>query len=90
MAETVELFGSKGCQYTAELRQQLEWDREAFLEYDVEEDQVALRRMIELTGGGCTVPVLVRDGKVVQVGWQGRGCVVSAHVFDERPSSPAP
>jgi hypothetical protein len=25
-----------------------------------------------------TVPLLVKDGKVIQVGWQGRGCVVSA------------
>ena len=24
-----------------------------------------------------TVPLLVKDGKVIQVGWQGRGCVVS-------------
>ena len=25
-----------------------------------------------------TVPLLVEDGKVIQVGWQGRGCVVNA------------
>jgi hypothetical protein len=24
------------------------------------------------------VPILVEDGKVVQVGWQGHGCVVEA------------
>ena len=23
-----------------------------------------------------TVPVLVEDGKIVQIGWQGRGCVL--------------
>jgi hypothetical protein len=23
-----------------------------------------------------TVPLLVEDGKVIQIGWQGRGCVV--------------
>ena len=28
--------------------------------------------------GQRTVPVLVEDGKVVQIGWQGRGCVVNA------------
>jgi mycoredoxin len=90
MAERVELFGSKGCQYTAEVREQLEWERESYVEYDVEEDEAALERMRVLTGGGCTVPVLVRDGKVVQVGWQGRGCVVAAHVSDVRASPPAP
>ena len=30
-----------------------------------------------LAGGQRLVPVLVEDGAVVQVGWQGRGCVVS-------------
>jgi glutaredoxin 3 len=34
--------------------------------------------MVTITGGQRTVPVLVEDGKVVQVGWQGRGCLVSA------------
>ena len=29
----------------------------------------------KLTGGQRTVPVLVEDGKVIQVGWQGRGCI---------------
>jgi hypothetical protein len=24
----------------------------------------------------CTVPILIEDGRVIQVGWQGRGCVV--------------
>lgn len=90
MAESVELFGSRGCQYTAELREQLEWERETYVEYDVEEDEAALARMLELTGGGCTVPVLVRNGKVVQVGWQGRGCVVAGHVPGGRASPPGP
>ena len=35
-------------------------------------------RMRALTGGQRTVPVLVEDGKVVQIGWQGRGCVIQA------------
>jgi glutaredoxin 3 len=32
--------------------------------------------MRELAKGQRTVPILVEDGKVVQVGWQGRGCIV--------------
>jgi glutaredoxin 3 len=32
--------------------------------------------MREISGGQRTVPILVEDGKVVQVGWQGRGCIV--------------
>jgi len=73
----LELFGGSGCQYTVELREQLLWDGREFVEYDVESDTVALKRMMELTGGKRTIPVLVDDDVVIQIGWQGRGCVVS-------------
>jgi glutaredoxin 3 len=58
------------------MRGWLELRRCEFVEYDVEADPAALERMQALAGGQRTVPVLVEDGKVVQVGWQGRGCVV--------------
>ncbi len=73
----VELFGGGGCQYTVEMRDQLLWDERDFIEYDVETDAVAFERMIALTGGQRTIPVLVEDGIVVQIGWHGRGCAVS-------------
>lgn len=72
-----ELFGSASCPYTTEMREWLEWRRVEFAEYDVEADPRALERMRTLSDGQRTVPVLVEDGKVIQVGWQGRGCVVS-------------
>ena len=75
-SETVELFGTKSCPFTSELREQLLWDRREFVEYDVEEDEAARRRLLQLTSGNRTVPVLVENGRVVQVGWQGRGCTV--------------
>lgn len=77
MTEDVELYGSQSCPYTAELREQLLWEERVFTEFDVEADQAALRRMLELTGGQRTVPVLIEGGRVAQIGWQGRGCVVS-------------
>jgi glutaredoxin 3 len=75
----VELFGSATCPYTEQLREWLEWKRREFTEYDVEADPEAFQRMQMLTGGQHTVPVLVEDGKVVQVGWNGRGCVVKTN-----------
>ena len=72
-----ELFGTQSCPFTQDLRDSLELKGREFVEYDVEADSVALARMIALTGGQRTVPVLVEDGKVVQIGSQGRGCVVS-------------
>lgn len=74
----LELYGTQSCAFTNELREELEWQGRAFVEYDVEADPAALRRMLALTGGGRTVPVLVEDGVVTQIGWQGRGCMVAA------------
>ncbi|HEX2451570.1 MAG TPA: glutaredoxin [Gemmatimonadales bacterium] len=71
-----ELFGTATCPYTRDMRDWLEARRADFAEYDVEADQAARRRMRELAGSQRTVPILVEDGRVVQVGWQGRGCVV--------------
>ena len=72
-----ELYGTAGCPYTQEMREWLQWRRCEFVEYDVEADAEARGRMRALAGVSRTVPVLVEDGKVTQVGWQGHGCTVS-------------
>jgi glutaredoxin 3 len=59
------------------MREWLEWKRTEFVEYDVEADPSARGRMREIAQGQRTVPILVEDGKVIQVGWQGRGCLVN-------------
>ena len=71
-----ELFGTASCPYTQDMRDWLEFNRREFAEYDVEVDPEARRRMHELDGSLRKVPVLVEDGKVLQVGWQGHGCMV--------------
>lgn len=72
----LELYGTRSCPYTAELRERLLWEGREFTEYDVDADADARRRMVELTEPPRMVPVLVADGRVTQVGWHGRGCVV--------------
>ena len=72
----VELYGARSCPYTRELREHLAWSRVKFTEYDVETDHDARVRMLSLTGGRRTVPVLVEDGRVAEIGWRGRGCVI--------------
>jgi glutaredoxin len=71
----VELFGTSGCPFTRDARESLEWKRVPFVEYDVEAEREALERLKALTGHPA-VPVLVEDGRVVEVGWQGRCCFV--------------
>jgi glutaredoxin len=73
---TLELYGTARCPHTDEMRDWLEWKRSEFVEYDVEADPAARKRMREISGGQRTVPILVENGKVVQVGWQGHGCIV--------------
>jgi len=73
----LELYGSSACPYTAEMREHLEWQGLAFVEYDVEADPDARARLLALTGRR-TVPVLVENGRVKEVGWRGRGCAIGA------------
>lgn len=73
----VELFGAEGCPYTSELREHLEWNGVAFIEYDVEADTTARARLLSLIGRAA-VPVLVEDGHVKEIGWRGRSCLIRA------------
>ena len=73
----LELFGTSTCSYTREMREWLEWKGYEYVEYDVEADRTAHARMIAISGGQRTVPILVEDGNVVQIGWRGRGCVIA-------------
>lgn len=73
----LELFGTARCPYTQEMREWLEFRGSDFVEYDVDADAEARMKLRALAGEQRTVPVLVDDGKVIQIGWQGRGCMVS-------------
>jgi glutaredoxin len=59
------------------MREWLEWNGHEYVEFDVELDHEARARMIAISGGQRIVPILAEDGRVMQVGWQGRGCVVA-------------
>lgn len=76
MERPVELYVTAGCPYSEAARDDLEWRGVDFVEYDVEKDQKARERMLELTNGNRTVPVIFEEGKPVQVGWMGQGCYV--------------
>lgn len=71
----LELYGSSSCPYTAELRDQLDYEGRPYMEYDVEIDTAALERLVILTGGRA-IPALVENGRVIELGWRGRSCMV--------------
>jgi glutaredoxin len=72
----LELYGTASCPYTREVREWLEWKGKDFTEFDVDADEQARERMRALAQAPYSVPLLVQDGKVIQVGWQGHACVV--------------
>jgi len=72
----LELYGTSTCPYTRDMREWLELRGVDFVEYDVETDRAARERLRATAGPQRTVPVLVEEGRVVQVGWQGHGCTV--------------
>jgi glutaredoxin 3 len=76
MSGPVELYTTSGCPHSVAAREDLQWRGVEFVEYDVERDPEARARMLPLTGGQRTVPVIVEEGKPVQVGWIGRGCII--------------
>jgi glutaredoxin 3 len=76
LAKPVELYTTAGCPYSAAAREDLEWRGVDFVEYDVERNRDAYERMLELSGGKRTVPVIVEENKPIQVGWMGQGCSV--------------
>jgi glutaredoxin len=72
-----ELYGTERCPYTKEMRDWLELRDAEFQEHDVENDPAARERLMRISGGQRVVPVLVAEGRVVQVGWQGRSCTIN-------------
>ena len=76
MGKPIELYTTAGCPYSEAAREDLEWRGVEFVEYDVERDPEARERMLGITGGKRTVPVIVENGKPAQIGWMGRGCTV--------------
>ncbi len=73
---SIELYTTAGCPHSEAAREDLEWRGADFVEYDVEKDREAYERMLRLTDGNRTVPVIFEVGKPVQIGWMGQGCFI--------------
>ncbi|MDQ3387843.1 MAG: glutaredoxin [Actinomycetota bacterium] len=72
----IALYTTAGCPHSEAAREDLEWRGVDFVEYDVENDHEAYERMLQITDGSRTVPVIFEEGKPVQIGWMGQGCFI--------------
>jgi glutaredoxin len=78
VVEPLELYGASDCPYTRDMREWLERRRCEFIEYDVDADTIARKRLDTIAGPHGIIPVLVSCGTVIQVGWRDRGCTRNA------------
>jgi glutaredoxin len=68
--DQITIYTKPGCPFSAAARDDLRRRGVEFTEYNVQDDPVALRRMLELNGNRRQVPTLVEGGRVT-VGFNG-------------------
>ncbi len=72
----IELYGTASCPFTRDAREWLELRGVEFVEHDVETNVTAREAWRTHAGTARIVPVVVEDGRVTRLGWQGRGCAI--------------
>jgi glutaredoxin 3 len=71
--EHVVIYTKPGCPYCAKAK---DWYTEQgipFEERNAQDNRAYRKEMFEYSDNDPTVPVIVIDGKLKQIGWEGRG-----------------
>jgi glutaredoxin len=74
----LELYGASWCPHTHAMREELKNCGVDFVERDVEDDPTAYERLLHLTDGDRSIPILVRQSRVVRTGQD--GCTSCANI----------
>gem|GEM_PF-374419 len=69
----VKIYTKPGCPYCAKARESYTARGIAFQEYNAQDDLTFREEMLAITDGDPTVPVIVEDGRLKEIGWEGRG-----------------
>lgn len=69
----VIIYTKPGCPYCAKAREFYNAKGISFEDLNAQDDLDIRREMLSITDGDPTVPVIVEDGKLKQIGWEGRG-----------------
>ncbi|MEY4167682.1 MAG: Uxx-star family glutaredoxin-like (seleno)protein [Blastocatellia bacterium] len=69
----VIIYTKPGCPYCAKARGWYTTQGVAFEERNAQDNPLYRREMLAYSNNDPTVPVIVVDGRLKQVGWEGRG-----------------
>ena len=72
MAEVV-IYTKPGCPYCSKAMTWYSTHGIDFTEKNAQDNRAYRREMFSFSNGDPTVPVIVIDGKLKQIGWEGRG-----------------
>ncbi|HWC76387.1 MAG TPA: glutaredoxin [Blastocatellia bacterium] len=67
------IYTKPGCPYCAKAREHYTSSGIAFEERNAQDNPIYRREMLSITDGDPTVPVIVENLKLLQIGWEGRG-----------------
>ena len=69
----VKIYTKPGCPYCAKAREFYTGKGISFEDLNAQDNLEYREEMLAFTGGDRTVPTIVEDGKLKQIGWEGRG-----------------
>jgi glutaredoxin 3 len=69
----VTIYTKPGCPYCAKAREFYTEQGITFEDKNAQDDLNFRKEMLAFSNGDPTVPVIVEDGKLKQIGWEGRG-----------------
>jgi glutaredoxin 3 len=67
------LYTKPGCPYCAKAREYYTNQGTPFEDRNAQENKVYRKEMLAYTDGDPTVPTIVENGRLKQIGWEGRG-----------------
>jgi glutaredoxin 3 len=67
------IYTKPGCPYCAKARDHYTGQGIPFEDRNAQDNQAYRAEMLGFTSGDPTVPVIVENGRLKQVGWEGRG-----------------
>ena len=67
------IYTKPGCPYCAKAREHYSHLGIPFEDRNAQDNMDYRKEMLSVSGGDPTVPVIVEDGHLKQIGWEGRG-----------------